>query len=187
MPLGVQMKNEEYLKEYKDFFYPSNSNEDHVGVVSQPAIGMEEGPIDINYIIENDILKIHIPSNTKKLNIEKDGYVLSLDATSFSGAKKQSRLSGGKRDRVPFLPEEREYIMDCYRNLVKSGYISKAACARIIWNEIYSNVDADTSNEIVNRIRRPLRKMGAPSVKKNRTFKSILNLIYNRTTKRSSQ
>lgn len=186
LPISQQIQNEQFKKEYKDFFYPHTHSDSDTEAVAPPVIKPEEpSTVDINYVIQGDTLKIHIPSTTKRLLIEKDGCVISVDTSSFNAEPViPDDPSTKKRNRVPFLPLEREYIMSCYYNLVESGYMSKAACARMIWNEIYSNVSKDGDNEIVNAIRRPLRSLNKPDIKKDRSMRSILNLIYNRTTKR---
>lgn len=186
LPISEQIQNEQFKKEYKDFFYPHAHSDSDTEAVGPPVIQPEEpSTVDINYVMQGDTLKIHIPSTTKRLLIEKDGCVISVDTSSFNTESVVAEdPSTKKRNRVPFLPLEREYIMSCYYNLVESGYMSKAACARMIWNEIYSNVSKDGDNEIVNAIRRPLRNLNKPDIKKDRSMRSILNLIYNRTTKR---
>lgn len=196
LPISQQIQNEEFKREYKDFFYPHVDAGSDPDVVAPPVIKTEEpSVVDINYVMQGDTLKIHIPSNTKQLLIEKDGSIVSVDILSFNSepvTTDQSSVdppsledrSNRKRNRVPFLPLEREYIMSCYKNLVDSGIMSKIACARMIWNEIYSNVSQDGDSEIINAIRRPLRSLNKPDIKKDRSMKSILNLIYNRTTKR---
>ena len=141
----------------------------------------------------NELLRSLVGVSQKVLTtnlreLEKDGIIISVDVSSFDTEPPATEdYPSKKRNRVPFLPLEREYIMSCYYNLVESGYISKAACARMIWNEIYSNVNKDGDNEIVNAIRRPLRNMAKPDIKHDRSMRSILNLIYNRTTKRGHQ
>lgn len=190
LPISQQIQNEQFKQEYKDFFYPTNHSDSEPDVVTPlPEVTPEEPTtVDINYVMQGDSLKIHIPSNTKRLYIEKDGIIISVDVSSFDTEPPATEdYPSKKRNRVPFLPLEREYIMSCYYNLVESGYISKAACARMIWNEIYSNVNKDGDNEIVNAIRRPLRNMAKPDIKHDRSMRSILNLIYNRTTKRGHQ
>ena len=173
LPISEQIQNEQFKKEYKDFFYPHIHSDSDTEAVGPPVIQPEESST------------VDIPSTTKRLLIEKDGCVISVDTSSFNSEPAVTEdPSAKKRNRVPFLPLEREYIMSCYYNLVESGCMSKAACARMIWNEIYSNVSKDGDNEIVNAIRRPLRNLNKPDIKKDRSMKSILNLIYNRTTKR---
>ena len=82
-----------------------------------------------------------------------------------------------KRNRIPFLLEEKKYILDRYSVLIRSTRLRVNKIAVIIYEELYVNTE-DITDQLILSIREQLSS-SISSGKKQRSKKSILNLLYN--------
>ena len=89
----------------------------------------------------------------------------------------ETRTMRKRRNRIPFLKEEKKYILNRYYILTRSSKVKVKIVADIIYNELYLNPDVVDNQQILS-IRDQLGFSSFPC-KKNRSKKSVLNLLYN--------